>query len=152
MSDSGCRLISRNFIFDTDSVVKATPEILAAVSTLPGMKEFIARVGTSGQFYDPGVATVNGTVDTNFGLFRAYMCYYLLHHPQINTTQQILVRVMTPEQEGIPLQIYCYTTTACTAYEAVQSEIFEHIARLCPRFGLRATSGDYREMLMKQRT
>lgn len=150
MSDSGCRLISRNFIFDTDSVVKASPALLDAVSTLPGMKDFIDRVGSSGQFYDPGVATVNGTVDTNLGLFRAYMCYYLLHHPQINTTQQILVRVMTPEPEGIPLQIYCYTTTAWTAYEAVQSEIFEHIARVCPCFGLRATSGDYREVLMKQ--
>ena len=44
---------------------------------------------------------------------------------------------MTPDGNGMPLQIYCYTTTAWTAYEAVQSEIFEHVAAICPKFGLR---------------
>ncbi len=44
---------------------------------------------------------------------------------------------MTPDANGMPLQIYCYTTTAWTAYEAVQSEIFEHIAAVAPKFGLR---------------
>ena len=44
---------------------------------------------------------------------------------------------MTPDASGYPLQIYCYTTTAWTAYEAVQSEIFEHIAAIAPTFGLR---------------
>ena len=45
----------------------------------------------------------------------------------------------------MPLQIYCYTTTAWTAYEAVQSEIFEHLAAVAPKFGIRifnAPSGE----------
>ncbi|MCM1293373.1 MAG: mechanosensitive ion channel family protein [Bacteroides sp.] len=137
MSDSGYRLISRSVYFDVDSVVNATPEMIAGVSDLPNMKPFVEKIQASGQFYDPGLATVNGTLQTNMGLFRGYMCEYLLHHPLIGTDQQILVRIMSPDASGYPLQIYCYTTTAWTAYEAIQSEIFEHIAAVAPKFGLR---------------
>lgn len=137
MSDSGYRLISRSVIFDVDSVVPASDEMIAGIASLPGMQQFINKVKTSGQFYDPGLACVNGTTQTNLGLLRAYMCHYLLNHPLIGTDQQILVRIMTPDANGMPLQIYCYTTTAWTAYEAVQSEIFEHIAAVAPKFGLR---------------
>lgn len=137
MSASGYRLISRSVIFDVDSIVPCTDEMLTSVAALPGMQEFIDKVKTSGQFYDPGVAVVNGTTQTNLGLMRAYMCYYLLHHPLIGKDQQILVNIKVPDGNGFPLQIYCYTTTAWTAYEAVQSEIFEHIAAMAPKFGLR---------------
>lgn len=137
MSDSGYRLISRNVIFDVDSVAPCTDDLIDRVKTMDGMEAFINKVKSSGQFYDPGLATVNGTTQTNLGLLRAYMCEYLLHHPLIGTDQQILVRVMSPDGNGYPLQIYCYTTTAWTAYEAVQSEIFEHIAVVAPMFGLR---------------
>lgn len=137
MSDSGYRLISRSVIFDVDSVTPCSDELLASVSALPGMQDFINKVKTSGQFYDPGVAVVNGTTQTNLGLMRAYICYYLLHHPLIGTDQQILVNLKAPDGNGYPLQIYCYTTTAWTAYEAVQSEIFEHVAAMAPKFGLR---------------
>lgn len=136
MSDSGYRLISRSMLVDVDSVHPTTPQLLESVSKLPGMEEFITRVQTKGMFYDPALACVNGTIDTNLGLLRAYMCHYLLHHPLIGTDQQILVRVMEPGAYGIPLQIYCYTTTAWTAYEAVQSEIFEHLAAVAPLFDI----------------
>lgn len=137
MSESGYRLISRSIVFDVDSVKPCTDEMIASVEKLPGMTEFVEKVKTSGQFYDPGVAVVNGTTQTNLGLMRAYLCYYLLHHPLIGTNQQILVNITKPEGNGLPLQIYCYTTTAWTAYEAVQSEIFEHIAAMAPQFNLR---------------
>lgn len=137
MSDSGWRLISRSVIFDVDSVAPATDALIESVSSLTGMKGFIDKIKSSGQFYDGALATVNGTLQTNLGLFRAYMCEYLLAHPEVAKDQQILVRIMTPDASGYPLQIYCYTTTAWTAYEAVQSEIFEHIAAMAPHFGLR---------------
>ena len=38
----------------------------------------------------------------------------------------------------MPLQIWCFTsTTAWTAYEAIQSDLFEHIIAVAPDFGLR---------------
>lgn len=136
MSDSGYRLISRSMLVDINSIHNTTPEMIEKIKQLPGMDDFITKVQTKGMFYDPGLACVNGTIVTNLGLLRAYMCHYLLHHPLIGTDQQILVRIMDPTPNGIPLQIYCYTTTAWTAYEAVQSEIFEHLTAIAPQFDL----------------
>ena len=137
MSDSGWRLIDKSFSIDIDTVVPATDEIKQRVSTLPGMGDYIKKIETQGQDYDPGVAVVNGSIDTNLGLLRAYMCYYLIHHKLVGTDQQILVNVTGATGEGLQLQIYCYTTTAWTAYEAVQSEIYEHLATVAPLFSLR---------------
>lgn len=136
MSESGYRLIDDKLLIDCDTVVPATPEIIEKVKALPGMSDFIAKVEKSGDFYDPGVAVVNGTISTNLGLFRAYLCAYLLNHPLVGKDQQILVNTTAPTPEGLPLQIYCYTTTAWTAYEAVQSDILEHATSMAPIFGI----------------
>lgn len=105
----------------------------------PILKPFVEKVRHAGAtVMDPGLATVNGTLDTNAGLFRAYMCLWLLKNPHITNEAQILVRLMTPTDTGTPLQIYCYTaTTAWTAYEAIQSAVFEHILATVQDFGLR---------------
>ncbi|MBD5374035.1 MAG: mechanosensitive ion channel [Bacteroides sp.] len=138
MSASGCRQICRAVIFDSYYIKPCDDELIAnIVAKYPQMKPFVDKTRQNDKpTYDPGLAVVNGTLETNLGLFRAYMCQYLLNHPQIRTDQQILVRVMVPTGVGIPLQIWCFTTTAWTAYEAVQSEIFEHIAAVCQDFGL----------------
>lgn len=136
MSDSGYRLIDDKLLIDCETVVPASPELIEKVKTLPGMSDFIAKVENGGDFYDPGVAVVNGTVSTNLGLFRAYLCAYLLKHPLVGTDQQILVNTTAPTPNGLPLQIYCYTTTAWTAYEAVQSDILEHATSMAPVFGI----------------
>ncbi|MDE5821526.1 MAG: mechanosensitive ion channel family protein [Paramuribaculum sp.] len=138
MSSSGWRQIARSVIFDAYYIKKCDQELLERVTALyPELKGFVEQTQKRGKpDYNPGLAVVNGTIDTNLGLFRAYMCQYLLNHPLIGTDQQILVRVMTPTGQGIPLQIWCFTTTAWTAYEAVQSEIFEHIAAVCTDFDL----------------
>ncbi len=139
MSDSGYRLISRSVIFDNDSIKPCDETLLGSITAkYPEIANYVNKLKSSGKNdYDPGLATVNGTIETNLGLFRAYMCQYLLNHPLIGTDQQILVRIMVPTGEGMPLQIYCYTTTAWTAYEAVQSQIFEHVAVACGDFGLK---------------
>jgi miniconductance mechanosensitive channel len=138
MSSSGWRQICRSVIFDSYYIKRCDDELLDKISKLyPQMASFIEESRKRGKpNYDPGLATVNGTIETNLGLFRAYMCQYLLNHPLIGTDQQILVRVMVPTGVGIPLQLWCFTTTAWTAYEAVQSEIFEHIAAVCSDFDL----------------
>ncbi|MCM1349458.1 MAG: mechanosensitive ion channel family protein [Firmicutes bacterium] len=137
MSDSGWRLISKTVPVDAETVVPATDEIIARVQHLPGMDEYINKIKTSGQDYNPGVAVVNGSIETNLGLLRAYMCYYLLHHKLVGTDQQILVNITSAAADGLQLQIYCYTTTAWTAYEAVKSEIFEHLVSIAPLFSVR---------------
>lgn len=140
MSDSGSRLISRAVIFSADSIVSVSENLLQSVGSLQGVDEFIKRIKASGQYYDNGLASVNGTMSSNLGLFRAYMCGYLLRHSQINNSQQILVRIMPIDGNGVPLQIYCYTATDWTIYEAVQSEIMEHMIITSRQFGLQPYS------------
>lgn len=137
MKDSGCRRIARNVIIESTSVKTLDQESLKAiVDKVPSLAQFVSKSNVTPVF-DPGVATVNGTIDTNLGLFRAYMCDYILHNPAFNHEAQILVRTMDPTAVGIPLQIYCFAaTTAWTAYEAIQSALFEHVFTMAPLFGL----------------
>ena len=139
MSDSGVRQIARAVIIDIYSVTKATPEFVdKMVAQFPELKSYVSKLRSAEHpIFDPGLATVNGTIDTNLGLYRAYLCEWLLNHPSISSDNQILVRLMEPNSYGIPLQIWCFTSTnAWTAYEAIQSALFEHIAVTAPLFGL----------------
>lgn len=68
---------------------------------------------------------------------RIYLCSYLINHPMISNDFQILVRLLPPTANGTPLQIYCYaTTTEWATYEAVQSELIEHLISICPTFDI----------------
>lgn len=137
MKDSGCRRIARNVIIESTSVKTLDQAAIKdIVDKVPSLAQFVSKSNAT-PVYDPGVATVNGTIDTNLGLFRAYMCDYILHNPAFNHDAQILVRTMDPTAVGIPLQIYCFAaTTAWTAYEAIQSALFEHVFTMAPLFGL----------------
>lgn len=141
MTESGVRQIVRAITVVTTSVVPIDETFIDnAVRQLPALKPFIDKMRASGgkMTPDPGKTVVNGTVDTNLGLLRAYLCEYLIANDGISKDYQILVRTMTPTQNGIPLQLWCYTSTpAWTAYEAIQSAIFEHIAVVAPVLGLR---------------
>lgn len=140
MQDSGCRRIARDLIIDSDTITPATPDMIDGIcKKFPIIKAFVDKTERDGKpYYDPGLAVVNGSLETNLGLFRAYMCQWLLNNPAISSEQQILVRIMVPTGEGIPLQIYCFTnTTQWTAYEAIQSTVLEHVMAVAPAFGLR---------------
>lgn len=108
MSDSGMRRIARSVIIDATSVTG----------------------GTADNSTDP--------MSTNLGKFRAYCLQYLQNHPRITKDGLIMVRLMTPTDAGIPLQMWCFTdTTDWPTYEAIQSQIFEHLNAVASDFGLR---------------
>lgn len=144
MSDSGVRQIDRSVIIDNTSIVPATDGLISnMVAKYPLLREFVdkrqadIKAGKT-MVFNGGVAPVNGTLDTNLGLYRAYLCRYLLNHPAISHDNNIIVRLMTPDANGTPLNIYCFTaTTDWLAYEAIRSQLFEHIAASSADFGLR---------------
>jgi miniconductance mechanosensitive channel len=50
----------------------------------------------------------------------------------------LMVRQLQPEPTGLPLQLYCFTTTVkWTEYEGIQADIFDHLFAILPEFGLR---------------
>lgn len=80
----------------------------------------------------------NGRWLTNVGTFRRYVIEYLKHHPQVKKDMTMLVRQLEPTETGLPIQVYLFAdTTAWIEYEAIQSDIFDHLMAIAPEFGLR---------------
>ena len=74
---------------------------------------------------------------TNIGTFRAYVQAYLQAHPGVHQGMTLMVRMLEPTAEGVPLELYCFTaTTAWVEYERIQGDIFDHLIAILPEFGL----------------
>ncbi|MBE6318319.1 MAG: mechanosensitive ion channel family protein [Bacteroidales bacterium] len=136
MSESGVRLMSKSLLIDANSIGECDE------GTKRQLFERYPRLATFFMdnvhgVYNGGVTPVNGSADTNLGIFRAYLCDYLKSHGGVSQNWQILVSLNAPDSSGIPLNIYCYiNTTDWAAFEAVQSEILEHVVLMAPQFGL----------------
>jgi len=75
---------------------------------------------------------------TNIGTFRAYVLAYLRQNREIRQDMTILVRMMEPESQGIPIELYCFSAnTAWAEYERIQGDIFDHLLAILPEMGLR---------------
>lgn len=141
MTESGVRRIMMSLIIDCDSIRPISPtQVQGIVAKMPSLQEFVdslkAKDGKT-EFLE-GVDVVNGTVDTNLGLMRAYLCHYVLAHPQFSHSSQVLMSVLEPTPQGVPLQMYCFAaTTNWTAFEAIRSAFLEHALAVAPIFGLR---------------
>lgn len=145
MKDGHRRRINRCYMIDADSVRFIDDEIIEKVSLLPGMKEFIEKkqkqkAQNKEENVNNSEGLINGTIETNLGLLRAYLGIYLKNNKNIDHTPVMsnnfcFVNTLEQTPNGIPLQIYCFTATSdWIAYEAIQSEIFEHIAAVLPYF------------------
>ena len=142
MQISNTRRIQRSYMIDADSVVPATPEMLEEFSQLPFMKDWIEKkVEQRKAGKEENVANseglVDGTIDTNLGMFRAYLMMYLMHNEGVSQESTCFVTTLAQTNSGIPLQIYCFTSTSSwIPYEGIQAGIFEHIAVMMFRFHL----------------
>lgn len=143
MSESGGRRIQRSLLIDQNSVRffgAAERERLHRFALLRDyleekereISEWNAKLEAQGR--DP----VNARRLTNIGTFRAYVERYLRSYPGIHQDMTLMVRQRAPGSTGLPLEIYCFTnTTAWGEYEAIQSDIFDHLLAIVPEFGLR---------------
>ncbi len=76
---------------------------------------------------------------TNIGTLRAYVAAYLRNHPKIHDRgYTLIVRQLAPGPQGLPLELYCFSNDQDWAkFEAIQSDVFDHILAIVPEFGLR---------------
>ncbi len=75
---------------------------------------------------------------TNLGTFRAYGLAYLRQQPELRQDMMMLVRMMEPESQGIPIEVYCFANnTAWVEYERIQGNIFDHLVAILPEMSLR---------------
>ncbi len=152
MREAGGRRIKRALMIDQTSIrflgaaeVKALQRFTLLTGYLETKQAEIARWNEARP--DRTRDKVNARRITNIGTFRAYVLAYLQAHPSVARDMTLLVRQLAPSPTGLPLEIYCFTaTTAWADYEAIQSDIFDHLLAILPEFGLRVfqepTGGD----------
>jgi miniconductance mechanosensitive channel len=80
---------------------------------------------------------LNGRNLTNLGVFRKYIETYVENHSAINKDMMIMARQLPPTTQGIPLEIYAFSSDKrWQNYEYIMSDIFDHIIAAIPYFDL----------------
>ncbi len=156
MTESGGRRIKRSLCIDMNSVRFCDDEMLERFSRIDCLKDYIRTKKEELDRYhaeygiDTAVAA-NARRMTNLGTFRTYLSEYLKRHPKIHKEMTFLVRYLAPTPDGLPLEIYVFSSDQRWAYyEALQADIFDHVLAILPEFGLRVfqhpTGGDFQQI------
>jgi len=143
MTESGGRRIKRSLSLDLASVRFLDEEDLARLRKIAYLKDYLdekeSELATWNEEkrVDP-TSRVNGRRLTNLGTFRAYLESYLKSLPEIDQGMTFLVRQLAPSPEGIPIEIYVFSSEQRWAqYEAIMADIFDHLFASVDEFDLR---------------
>lgn len=142
MQESDGRRIKRAIHIHIDSIGFATPELLERLKKIKILKEFIIEreeeiEAFNKQFGYEGEESVNARRQTNIGLYRRYIEYYIKHNPHINQEMPLVIRQLASSEKGLPLEIYCFTKTKnWNDYEMITADIFDHIFAITHLFKL----------------
>ena len=142
MEESGGRRIKRAIFIDQESICfldKYLKDKLIKISLLTDHFEAKEKeIEEANALLDKDI--VNHRKLTNIGVFRAYLVEYLKNHEKINENLTLMVRQLAPSSSGLPIEIYAFTSSVeWTDYEAVQSDIFDHILAVISLFNLKLT-------------
>ena len=142
MTESGGRRIKRAICIDQTSIHFCNEEMINKFKSIellaPYLESKISEIKASNSDNNINMHTlVNGRRLTNIGTFRAYIEAYLKSHSMIHDKHTFLVRQLAPSEKGIPIEIYVFTNiTDWLAYEAIQSDIFDHLLAVLTEFDL----------------
>jgi miniconductance mechanosensitive channel len=142
MAESGARRIKRNIHIDITSIRHLDEGLTDALKEIDLIAPFmIERQGqidqNNAEKKIQGASLLNGRRQTNIGLYRKYIEFYLRNHSGINNDFTLMVRQLQPTTEGIPVEVYCFTsTTEWAVYEGIMSDIFDHLYAATRHFDL----------------
>lgn len=141
MQESGGRRIKRSIFIDISSIRFLTSEEIDRFKHFLLLRDYIEIKTTELRDYNTKFdesLQINARKLTNIGTFRAYILNYLKQHPHVSQTMTQLVRQLAPNENGLPLEIYIFTNDIRWGnYEAIQSDIFDHLLAIISEFGLR---------------
>ncbi len=148
MQESGGRRIKRTLMLDAGSIRFLGDEQIERLGRIELIADYVREkadaVKISRAMKLRELGEVLGRVPanqrrlTNIGTFRAYVLAYLRANSGIHPDMTLMVRMLQPTPEGVPLELYCFTnTTAWVDYELIQSDIFDHLLAILPEFDLR---------------
>jgi miniconductance mechanosensitive channel len=142
MHESGGRRIKRSLYLDQNSICFLSDDEQERLGRFKLLEDYLSRKNQEISNWNSALGEkakemVNTRRITNIGTFRAYVEHYLRSHPGIHQNMTLLVRQLSPTPEGLPLEIYCFTsTTKWAEYESIQSDIFDHLLAILPEFML----------------
>jgi miniconductance mechanosensitive channel len=143
MFESGGRRIKRTLRIDATCVRFLTDEETARLKQFRLLHDYLEEKQIEVELANRNLGELasepaNRRRLTNIGTFRAYGLAYLQRHPEIRQDMSMMVRMMEPQSEGIPVEVYCFTAvTAWTQYERIQGDVFDHLLSILPEMGLR---------------
>lgn len=137
MEESGGRRIQRSLYIDVNSIKFLTNEEAKSFKRFDLLKDYLEH--KMAELEEQKVEGIeNSRRLTNIGTFRAYLSGYLRKNPHIRQDMTFMVRQLAPTPEGVPLEVYVFVNdTRWAKYEAIQSDIFDHVLAITPEFGLK---------------
>lgn len=140
------RRIQRSILIDVDTVKFLDRPMLERLKKIELLKDYLAgkeaEITAFNAKRNVKENLINGRHLTNLGTFRRYAELYLASRPYVvsgDANFTLMVRQLKQEAQGLPLEVYCFlNTTVWTDYEALQSDIFDHLFAVLPQFGLYA--------------
>src|SRR5690606_31614276 len=110
MFESGGRRIKRTLRIDASTVRFLTDEEIERLRGYVLLKDYLDGKQveideTNRRLGDLSTVPANRRRLTNIGTFRAYAKAYIERHPEIRDDMIMLVRMMEPQSEGIPIEV-----------------------------------------------
>ena len=143
MFESGGRRIKRSLTIDATTARFLTDEEIKQFKRFEILRDYLEQKEKeiqedNAKLIEQGEDPVNQRRLTNLGTFRMYATLYLEQNQGVHQDMIMMVRMMEPTAEGIPVEIYCFTNdTAWVNYERIQGDIFDHLIAILPEMSLR---------------
>lgn len=142
MTDSGGRRIKRTLTIALNSIKYLSKNDLDKLKKIQLISSYIEKrqedidVFNTSHNIDKSLL-LNGRNLTNIGVFRKYIDTYINNHSAINKDMIIMVRQLESTQQGIPLEIYAFSSDKrWENYEYIMADIFDHLIAAVPYFDL----------------
>lgn len=138
MFESGGRRIKRSLRIDASTVRFLNDEEINALGRFSLIHDYLNEKKEKLADANRRKDGVNRRRLTNLGTFRAYANAYIRQKEGVHPGMTLMVRMLEPTAEGIPLEVYCFSSkTAWVEYESIQGDIFDHLIAILPEMFLR---------------
>lgn len=94
------------------------------------------------RFVEKGYVSASQYADAGFPVsntqvYRGFMIGYMRSHPDVNKDLMIMVRMLQPTPEGLPVELYCFCSfTEWAPFEMFQSSMLDYAVVMAREFGL----------------
>ena len=124
MVESGGRGVMKNITLDLTTLKFCTPEMLDTFrKEIPLLAD-----------YQPE----EGVIPTNSQVYRVYIERYLCSLPVVNQDLDLIISQKEATEYGVPIQVYFFSRNKIwKEYERIQSDIFDHLFAMVPKFDLK---------------